>query len=369
MHSNSVRFNKTQNPEFYKILNKRVTQYFTENNLSKHANFSMVFKTIFMVSLYFVPLVLMLTAFYSGFLGMLLLWILMGFGMAGIGLSVMHDANHESYSKNKFVNDSLGFLLNFVGGYHVNWKIQHNVLHHSFTNVHEMDEDIHGKGLIRLSPDQERKGFNKYQAWYAPLIYAIMTLYWFTAKDFIQLLRYERKELLGGKWPTLPSALIQAAIHKTWYVALFLVLPLVFVELPWWQVVIGFIIMHLICGLALALIFQPAHVIEETDFFRKDENGSVMNNWAIHQMKTTANFAHGSKFFSWFVGGLNYQVEHHLFPHICHVHYKDIAPIVKATAKEFDVPYYEHKTFLGAVKSHFSLLHQLGTGAYDIKAA
>ena len=123
--------------------------------------------------------------------------------------------------------------------------------------------------------------------------------------------------------------------------------------------------MHLICGLILALIFQPAHVIEETNFFRMAEDGSLENNWAIHQMRTTANFANKSTFFSWFVGGLNFQIEHHLFPNICHVHYKKISKIVQQTAEEFNVPYYQHETFLGAVRSHFSLLNALGTGAYD----
>jgi len=137
------------------------------------------------------------------------------------------------------------------------------------------------------------------------------------------------------------------------------------VDLPWTQVLLGYLVMHFICGMILALIFQPAHVIEETDFYKTDENGSVENNWAIHQLRTTANFANGSRLFSWFIGGLNYQIEHHLFPHICHVHYRNIAGIVKQTAEKHNVPYYHHKTFLGAVISHFSLLNSLGTGKYD----
>jgi linoleoyl-CoA desaturase len=148
-----------------------------------------------------------------------------------------------------------------------------------------------------------------------------------------------------------------------------IVLPILLVNVPWWLSLLGFIIMHMICGLVLALIFQPAHVIEETDFFAADEEGSVENNWAIHQMKTTANFANGSIFFSWFIGGLNFQIEHHLFPNICHVHYKKISKIVRETAQEFSIPYHHHKTFAGAVISHFSLIHQLGTGSYDKKMA
>ena len=144
-----------------------------------------------------------------------------------------------------------------------------------------------------------------------------------------------------------------------------IVLPMILIDLPWWQILLGFLMMHLICGLIIAFIFQSAHVIEETDFFTANKEGGVENNWAIHQMKTTANFANKSVLFSWFIGGLNYQIEHHLFPNICHVHYRKISKIVKQTAEEFSIPYKQHKTFYGAVKSHLTLLNKLGTGKYD----
>jgi linoleoyl-CoA desaturase len=140
---------------------------------------------------------------------------------------------------------------------------------------------------------------------------------------------------------------------------------MIVLNLSLWQILLGFLVMHFISGLILALIFQPAHVIESTDFYKIGDSGNIENNWAIHQMKTTSNFANGSRVFSWLIGGLNYQIEHHLFPHICHVHYPKISGIVKETAEKFNVPYLQHKSFAGALKSHFSLLHQLGTGKYD----
>ena len=146
-----------------------------------------------------------------------------------------------------------------------------------------------------------------------------------------------------------------------------IVLPIVITDIPWYQVVLGFLLMHVITGLILSFIFQSAHVLEETEFYEVNDSGSIENNWAIHQLKTTSNFADGSKIFSWFIGGLNYQVEHHLFPNICHVHYKNLSPIVKETAREFNVPYHQHKTFFDAVKSHFRLLNGLGTGSIDHK--
>ena len=151
--------------------------------------------------------------------------------------------------------------------------------------------------------------------------------------------------------------------------ALFVALPIVVVDLVWWQTLLGFMLMHFICGLILAFVFQPAHIGGETEFFIPDGEGSVENDWAKHQLLTTANSAHGSTVFSWFIGGLNYQIEHHLFANICHVHYKSISPIVKQTALDYGLPYHQHRTFLGALKSHFTLLNDLGTGKYDADLA
>ncbi len=358
-----VKFN-IQDRDFFKELRKKVNKYFKENKISKNANLNMKFKTVFMLCLYFVPLVLMITGVVSSLWPVMLMWALMGFGMSGIGMAIMHDANHGSYSKNRKVNNALGYLINFIGGYHVNWKIQHNVLHHSFTNVEGMDEDIKN-GLLRFSPKQERKRMYKYQAYYAPFLYGLMSMYWLVSKDFEGVIRYNKKNLLTGQGLTLKKAVTQLIIHKTWYLTLTLALPMIVMELPWWQIFLGFLLMLFICGIVLAFIFQLAHVIEETNFYSADEKSSVETNWAIHQLRTTANFANKSVIFSWFIGGLNYQIEHHLFPNICHIHYRNISSIVKKTAKEFNLPYYEHKTFFGALISHFSFLNQLGRGKND----
>ena len=366
MQIEGVKFNANDQPEFFKELRRRVNQYFLDNNLSKHANLNMKFKTAFMLSLYFIPLILMLTWGFTTIWAVTLMWVLMGFGMSGIGLSIMHDANHGSYSSDQNVNNMLGYVINFVGGYHVNWKIQHNVLHHSFTNIDGFDEDI-DKGVMRFSPNQKRKWIFKYQLFYTPLFYSILSLYWITVKDFQQLFRYSKRDLLVGQGLTFNKALVQIVFNKAAYWLVTFVLPMVVLDFPWWQILLGFVLMHVICGLTLACIFQSAHVIEDTDFYTADEEGCVENNWAIHQMRTTANFAKRSFFFSWFIGGLNYQIEHHLFPNICHVHYQHISGIVEKTAKEFNVPYYQHRTFWGALKSHFTLLNQLGTGEYDRK--
>ena len=365
MSAHTVKFNRQDRPEFIQELRSNVNKHFKEKNRSKHADFNMVLKTIFMISLYSTPLILMVTGVVTGLWPVIGMWAIMGLGMSGIGLSIMHDANHGAYSKNKKINTALGYTLNFIGGFPVNWIIQHNVLHHSFTNIDGLDEDIEKKGLIRFSPNQKRKGIYRFQLFYAPFLYGILSIYWFVAKDFEQLVRYNRRNLLEAQGTNFKSALTQIIFNKLWYAALLIVLPIMLIALPWWQTMLGFLLMHVITGLILALIFQAAHVLEETEFYKVDDNETLENNWAIHQMHTTSNFAHGGRVFSWLIGGLNYQIEHHLFPNICHVHYRDISKIVKEMAKKYDVPYHQHKTFLEALKSHFTLLNDLGTGKYD----
>lgn len=365
MSAKTIKFNANDNPEFISELRKNVNEYFKSNNISKYANRSMKIKTVVMILLYFIPLVILLSGAITTIYPTLLAFVVMGFGMAGIGLCIMHDANHGSYSKNNWVNKSLGFLANFLGAYHINWKIQHNVLHHSYTNIEEFDEDIDKKGVIRFSPLQKRKKIFKAQAYYAPLLYGFMTFYWLVAKDIEQLIRYNKKKLLPAQGITFKSGILSVLFNKTWYVGLTLILPILATGIIWWQVLLCFLLMQFISGLILALVFQPAHVIEATNFYRAEEDGSMENNWAIHQFQTTSNFANNSAWFTWLVGGLNHQVEHHVFPNICHVHYRGIAPIVRRTAEKYGVPYHQHKSFGSALKSHFTLLNKLGTGKFD----
>lgn len=322
----------------------------------------MVVKTIFMLSVYFIPYALLLTGWFTDTTTVLLLWAIMGLGMAGIGLSVMHDANHDAYSSNATINKMVGFVINFMGSFHGTWKIQHNVLHHSYTNIEGFDEDCENQ-LIRFSPDQKKRSINRYQAYYAPFFYCLMSLNRLFVQDFQQLFRFKKNGLLAGEGLTFRSALWQTIIWKILYILMIIVLPVFFAGISFGLVIVGFLMMHFICGIILALIFQSAHIISETDFFVAGDNGNMENHWAIHQLRTTANFANNSRVFSWLIGGLNFQIEHHLFPNICHVYYKDLSVIIKSTTEEFNLPYHQHATFFGAVKSHFTHLNQLGKGA------
>ena len=355
----NARFNNQDRPEFTKVLNARVNDYFKQKGISRFGNLEMKLKSAFILVVYFTPLVLMYTGLITNTYAFLGCWVIMGFGMSLIGLSIMHDANHGSYSNNKHVNTAMGILLNLIGGYHINWKIQHNVLHHTYTNIHEHDGDIENI-LIRMSPIQDHKKVHKLQRFYAPLLYSLLSIYWLIAKDFVQISLFKKNGLLEKQGKTVFTAVLETLFFKIVYIVMSIVLVTYLTQFSLGIVITGFVIAQLISGLILAFIFQPAHVQPQILFSKPNEHGSVENSWAIHQMMTTTNFATGNKIFSWFIGGLNYQVEHHLFPNICHVHYRKISTIVKATAEEFGVPYQHQKTFFEAVGNHLRMIRLLG---------
>lgn len=356
-----VRFVDTNKDKalFFATLRKRVDSYFKENKISKHYNGVMVVKTVILLSFYVFPFVA--TMFFPSSFGItILLWTIMGFAKAGIGMSVMHDANHGAYSSSSKVNFWLGHTLNMVGGSVFNWKLQHNILHHTYTNVVHMDEDIHDKAFMRFSPHTKVKGFQKLQFIYAFFFYGILTLYWAVAKDFIQFLRYTNNGVNRNTKSQNRTRMVRIILSKIVYFFIFFFVPVYFAGVPFLYVLSGFLLMHFIAGVLLTVVFQLAHSVEGTTYPLPDETGNIENNWAVHQMNTTVNFARHNKIVSWYVGGLNFQVEHHLFPTICHVHYPAVAEIVKATANEFGVPYLENETIMEALRSHMRTLKNLG---------
>jgi len=321
-------------------------------------------KTAVMLSLYIVPYFFMVFGLaansYLLFFG---LWFLMGWGMVGIGTSVMHDANHGTYSANQKVNHFMGRILELIGGYTVTWKIQHNVLHHTFTNIAGMDEDLDAIKYLRFSPEQPRAWYHRYQHIYAWLFYAVMTLFWMTAKDYFQVVRYKQHDLLVKQHVTIGQALFRITLYKVFYYSYIIVLPIIFSGMAWYFVVLGFILMHLTAGLFLSCIFQPSHVVETSGFAAPVEsmgNSEMADSWAVHEVANTTDFAPKNRFLNWFIGGLNFQIEHHLFMNVCHVHYREIAPIVKQVTKEFDIPYHVEPTFRKALAEHYRMLKVMG---------
>jgi len=360
-----VKFTGKEQQEFFDVLRSRVDEYFRSKGISRHANLQMVIKSILFLSLYIAPLlVLMLMPITTGMA--ILLWLVMGIALAGIGMSVMHDANHGAYSSHKWINKMMGHTLNLVGGSVFNWKNQHNILHHTYTNIIEFDEDIDDKLIMRMSPHTKVKGIHRFQPVYAFLFYGILTLYWALAKDFIQFRKHSKNGVNPQTRNQNRITLAKIIFTKVFYFSYTLVIPLMVFKvaaLPW---IMGYLLMHFTAGMILTTVFQLAHTVEGTDHPLPSEAGTLENSWAVHQLRTTVNFSTKNPWISYYVGGLNFQVEHHLFPRICHVHYPALAPIVAATAREYGIPYMENPRFIDALRSHVRTLRRFGKATLEL---
>jgi linoleoyl-CoA desaturase len=269
----------------------------------------------------------------------------------------MHDGAHGSFSKHEWLNSLAGHTLSMLGASVALWKNKHNAIHHTFTNIDGIDDDIEAGGMIRMADSQPHKGIHRMQHYYWPLLYSLLYIYWLAFTDF--------KKYFSGKVGDVPIRKFTPAEHigfwfwKVTHTTMVVVLPIYFIGfLPW---LFGFLLMTFITGFSLSVVFQLAHVVEGVSFKVSDTINptNIESEWAVHQLQTTANFATRSRSLTWLLGGLNYQVEHHLFPRISHVHYPAISRIVKETCAEFNVQYQEFRTFADALNAHVRHLKRL----------
>lgn len=351
-----VTYNNKQ-ATFFPALKKAVDEYFKTNNIKKTGNWQLYTKTLVLIPgaillyclLLFMPMPNVVAVLLSG---------LLGFVLALIGFNIMHDACHGSYSTNSKINELLGYTLNALGGNSFMWKQKHNIIHHTYTNVDGLDDDIAKSPFIRMCRTQKWVPAHKIQHIYLSFLYAISTLFWVIWQDFN---KYVTKKVYTSKLPTMPrKEHIIFWVSKVLYVVFYIAIP---IWLHGWQAwLVAYLALNAIMGLTLSIVFQLAHVVEETEFAYVGENDSVVieNEWAVHQVKTTANFSPNNKLISWLVGGLNYQVEHHLFPKISHVHYPAISKIVEEKCKEFNLTYMSNPSFTKAIYSHYKLIYELG---------
>lgn len=365
MAKTEISFKGEDQLDFIRELRKSANEYFESNNISKYGNFNLQIKAAFMILVYLVPFVLLFSGVITSFLGALLCWIIAGVGLAGVGMATMHDANHNSFSENQLVNKIMGSTLYLLGGFPVTWRHQHNTLHHGFTNIEGHDEDINPGPFLRLSPHKPLYKAHKYQHIYAWFFYGLMTIFWITAKDFKQLYQYKKAKAPLSNSLSYGKLLLLLILSKIVYYAIFLVLPILFLPFVWYWTLLFFFAMHFTSGFILTVIFQTAHVVPSSTYPLPDKNGSIENNWAVHQLYTTSDFSPNNKVLSWLIGGLNYQVVHHLFPDVSHVHYNKISDIVERMASKYNLPYHVQPGFIKAVVEHARMLKKLGA-SYSI---
>jgi linoleoyl-CoA desaturase len=359
MNTTTPIFSKTDSLKFFRTLNSRVNNYFKENDIQKTGNWKLHLKTIIMFSIFLTPYALFLAMDFP-FWAYLLLNVIIGIGMAGVGMNVMHDGNHGSYSSKSWLNKFMGGSIYILAGNVYNWQVQHNVLHHTYTNIHGHDEDLEAGRIMRFTKQADWRYFHKFQHFYSVFLYGLLTFNWAITTDFIQMKRYLKRKLSYGEFKKPAIRWTTLIITKVIYFSMWIVVPILVGHVSWWQVLLGFVVMHYTAGVILSIVFQLAHIVEDISYPEPNNEGEIENTWAIHQLFTTANFAPKNWLVNYYTGGLNHQIEHHIFPHISHIHYTQISKIVKETAQEFNLPYLEFKTMRSAVYSHFKHLKELG---------
>ncbi|MBI2966789.1 MAG: acyl-CoA desaturase [Bacteroidetes bacterium] len=346
----------TSDKAFTIALKKQVSDYFTSKNISIKGNRKLYVKSALLFTalagMYFILLFVSVPAWMG-----ILLCAMMGINLASIGFNVMHDGSHGSYSGKGWVNNLMAYSLNLMGGSAFFWKQKHNQIHHTYTNVEGLDDDIDLRPWIRTNTNQRRLWYHRYQHAYCLALYGFTYLLWVFVQDF--------RKYFTGKIGCTPVKKMNLREHfifwgsKAIYLFIFIGLPVL--QIGFWETLTGYLVISFVCGWVLSVVFQLAHVVEDTSFAVPDPNSiKLVKDWTRHQIATTANFSPESKIISWFTGGLNFQIEHHLFPKVSHIHYPAVSKIVKDACRGFNVRYIEYSTFFMALKSHVLYLKTVG---------
>lgn len=351
-----ITFQKTDD-QFWSTLRQRVNQYFLVNQISRYTNIHMNIKIAVMLAMFIVPYIVLLAGDHNGFTSWCLC-LLMGFGMAGIGFNISHQAAHNAVSRNRGINRLFSLSFNLVGFSDYIWKIKHNVFHHTYTNVYEEDEALKEGEFMRFSADAPHKKMHRFQHIYGFLLYALFTFFWVFFLDVEKYFRYRKTiAVKNGKHPLSERVLFFAT--KVYYLFIAFVLPyLCEWSIP--EILLGFFTVHVIASLLITHVLQVEHLAMETEHVSAGPGGLVQKPWAQNQLEGTCNFKTRSKIFEWYIGGCNYQIEHHLFPTICSIHYPALSKIVAETAREFNLKYIQQPSFQQALVSHYRFLKQLG---------
>ncbi|HET7923080.1 MAG TPA: acyl-CoA desaturase [Gammaproteobacteria bacterium] len=350
-----IRFD--ENTDFQHTLRKRVEQFFRDTGLRPRDCPRMYLKTLIIFSTFALSYALLVFAAQEWWQALPLALVL-GLSAAAIGFNIQHDGGHKAYSDRAWINKLMAMSLDLVGGSSYVWRWKHAVFHHMFVNIKDHDSDIDLGFFGRLSPEHRRRAFHRWQHWYLWPLYGVMTIKWHFFDDF--------HDVATGRIGANPFPR-----PRNWELLLFLAGKSVFFSMafllpfllhPVWVVLLFYVITVVVTGVVLSVVFQLAHCVEGAEFPLPDQlTGQIRNTWAVHQIESTLNFARDNKFACWLLGGLNFQIEHHLFPRVCHTNYPAISALVKLTCQEFGVRYTENRTFRGGVASHFRWLRRMGT--------
>lgn len=350
----SVSFSGTG--DFSRDVRALGAEYMSDSGNARRARLQIYIKSAIMV-LWAATSWALLVFVASSFWVAALLCLSLGLALAGVGFNVTHDANHGSYSPARWLNSTMRWSLDFIGGSSYVWRVKHNVVHHTYTNIAGADSDIEQLPFLRLAPAQPHRWFHRYQHIYVWPLYGLFALKWHLLSDLLQLragnvqgtpLPWPRGRELVGFW-------LGKAVFFTWAIAIPLFLH------PVWIVALAFTGTSLVLAFTLALTFQLAHCVEEATVTSVDDMADAgRSEWSRHQVETTVDFAPNNPLAAWYFGGLNFQIEHHVFSKICHTNYPKLAPHLQELCKKHGVRYSVHRTVTQALLSHVRYLRNLG---------
>lgn len=347
------------NHSLHAELKRRVNQYLEDHAIKATGNTKLFSKAIILMGLFIITYVHLVfftpPAFYA-----ILECIIFGGLIAAIGFNVMHDGSHGSFSKYAWLNKLAASSISVLGANRFMWSMKHVTLHHTYTNVDGVDDDIEVGALMRMAPTQKHLLLHRFQHIYFWILYMFLYIFWIFFADY--------KKYFTGKIGTISIRKMTFLEHlefwsvKIYHAVAFVILPIYIVGFQSW--LIGFMVATFFAGFVLSIVFQLAHTVEHTEFpVASSLNNKLPDEFAAHQIQTTANFATKNKLVSWLVGGLNFQIEHHLFPKISHVHYPEISKIVKQACADFKLNYIEYPTVLSAIKAHVYFLKSMSKPA------
>ena len=356
-HRPKLKFNASD--RFLRELRRRVDAYFERTGHRRRDCPQMYFKTATILA-WFIATYLLLLFVATSWWSVLPLAIVLGVAIAAIGFNIQHDAGHKAYSERQWVNKTMAVTMDLIGGSSYLWDWKHNSIHHTYPNIPGEDDDIDIGILGRLSPHQRRYWFHRLQGVYLWLLYGFLAIKWHLFDDFYSV----AVARVGTHRVPRPRGrnLVVFIAGKVVFLSLAFVIPMLLH--PVWAALVVYAIAAFVSGVVLSVVFQLAHCLGEADFPRPvttpDGGERMQTEWAVHQVQTTVDFARRSRVLSWLLGGLNFQIEHHLFHKICHVHYPRLSQVVEETCREFGVRYTAHRSFFAALRSHYRWLVEMG---------
>ncbi|MDB5313732.1 MAG: acyl-CoA desaturase [Gemmataceae bacterium] len=341
---------------FHAELRRRVGEYFAATGKQERGGWRIYTKTIIIMcwlAVSYALLVFVAPAWWAA----VPLAVVLAAAMAAAAFNVQHDGGHRAYSNRPWVNRLAALSLDMIGASSYLWHWKHVVFHHTYSNISGHDADIELGSLMRFCPHHRRRWFHRWQHLYLWALYGLMAARWHLFGDFKDVIT----GMVGPHRVPRPRGwdLFVFLGGKAFSIGWLIVLPLFFHE--WWVVLIYYFLATAVMGVILSVVFQLAHCVGEADFpIPVDGTLRMEAAWAIHQVQTTADFARGSRVLSWLLGGLNFQIEHHLLPQVCHVHYPALCGIVETVCREYGVRYSAHPTFWAGVVSHYRWLREMG---------